>query len=168
MNRLYSPYDINEAARQGNRFYGAYGSNMNTVQMEHRCNGAQALRVATLENYKLTFAGHGFANVEPCKRENVTLVIWDVNDEHVAALDRYEGTPTHYVKKHVWVRFCGADKKVRVFIYVMTPVLARTPCPPSKRYYAGIAQAYRSLGLSTEPLSTALIECAKNIKKRWC
>ena len=53
------------------RYYFAYGSNMNLEQMKYRCPAAEVVENVRLENYRLAFRGrapgNGVATVLPEK-----------------------------------------------------------------------------------------------------
>ena len=77
--------------------YFAYGSNMSSAQMAARCPGAVALGAARRPGYRLAFDkwsdGRGglVADILVSPSDEVWGVLWEVNEAHVAALDRYEG-----------------------------------------------------------------------------
>ena len=55
------------------RYYFAYGSNMNLEQMKYRCPAAEVVENVRLEDYRLAFRGrapgNGVATVLPEKRK---------------------------------------------------------------------------------------------------
>ena len=88
-------------------YYFAYASNLNQAQMRERCPDSQPKFIATLPNYKLVFLGWsrewrgGKASIRPFRGEKVLGAIYDVSEQCLKKLDRYES---------------GYDKlKVRVF-----------------------------------------------------
>jgi len=116
--------------------YFAYGSNMDPKQMVSRCPGALAIGRARLPNYELAFVwdspgwGGGVATVIPSSSLEVWGVLWDLTDEHVEALDRYEGVAVGaYVKERVDVE--AESGLVNALIYVATDDREKVP---SQRY----------------------------------
>ncbi|MDZ7729153.1 MAG: gamma-glutamylcyclotransferase family protein [Dehalococcoidia bacterium] len=78
-------------------FYFAYGSNMSASQMADRCPGARALGAAWLPDFALAFTRYsprregGVADIRPHRRKAAHGVLWEVTEDHLASLDRYEG-----------------------------------------------------------------------------
>ena len=67
--------------------------------MQKRCPGALPVETMTLKRFELKFKGP--LTIEKKNGGRVPLGIWQVNEEHEKALDRYEGFPTFYYKKEV-------------------------------------------------------------------
>ena len=65
------------------RYYFAYGSNMNLGQMRFRCPDAEVVGNVRLEDYRLAFRGrapgNGVATVLPEKRK---LCGWSLMEDH--------------------------------------------------------------------------------------
>lgn len=84
------------------RFYIAYGSNLNLEQMARRCPTAEVVKATSLHNFRLMFRGKGtaVATIERRHGSKVPILIWQLqpSDEH--NLDLYEGFLTSTVKKH--------------------------------------------------------------------
>ena len=64
------------------RYYFAYGSNMNLEQMKYRCPAAEVVENVRLEDYRLAFRGrapgNGVATVLPEKGSCVEGVLWKI------------------------------------------------------------------------------------------
>ena len=77
------------------RFYIAYGSNLNLGQMARRCPTAEIVQTAYLRNYRLMFRGKGaaVATVEKHKGSKVPVLIWQLQPSDERALDAYD-TPS--------------------------------------------------------------------------
>ncbi len=71
--------------------YFAYGSNMNRVQMSHRCPGATSMGRAYLEDYRFIINQRGYATVVPSSGDRIEGVLWEVGPDHLCTLDSYEG-----------------------------------------------------------------------------
>ena len=73
------------------RYYFAYGSNMNLEQMKYRCPAAEVVENVRLENYRLAFRGrapgNGVATVLPEKGSYVEGVLWKITEACEKSLD---------------------------------------------------------------------------------
>lgn len=140
-----------------NKFYIAYGSNLNLEQMAARCPEARVAGKSTLENYRLLFRGThegAVATVEPMTGGSVPVLVWEITPADEAALDRYEGFPFLYRKEEVRVRLDG--KAVTGMIYIMNE--GRPIGTPSCYYYSVILEGYKSAGFDTNILRAAVRE----------
>ena len=109
-----------------NRYYLAYGSNLNVEQMQNRCPGAMILGTATLKGWSLVFKGSktgAYLTIIPDEEGEVPVAVWKVTEQDELALDRYEGFPTFYYKKEMEVTYRGIKtaraKTVTAFVYLM-------------------------------------------------
>lgn len=143
------------------QLYIAYGSNLNKVQMKHRCPTANPIAVATLKDHKLVFQGAPYgahANVIPAKGWEVPVVIWEIGARDEAMLDRYEGVAGgYYTKEYYDIEVNG--KMEKALIYIMTP---RNFGVPSDNYLAIIAEGYQDFNLDIAPLNDACIHAYRN------
>jgi gamma-glutamylcyclotransferase (GGCT)/AIG2-like uncharacterized protein YtfP len=139
------------------KLYGAYGSNMNIEQMKGRCPGAILKSTGFIHGYRLTFRGSGVANIETARGRKVPIVLWEITPECEAALDRYEGFPSFYVKRKVKVKTMGGDM-VEAFVYVMAERYETRPCPPGQYYFNVIQRGYRDNTLPLRFLREAVAE----------
>jgi len=112
--------------------YFAYGSNMDPKQMASRCRGAMAVGRARLAEYELAFVwdspgwGGGVATVIPSSGREVWGVVWDLTDEHIEALDRYEGVAIGaYVRDHLDVE--AEAGLAHALIYLATDTRRKQP-----------------------------------------
>lgn len=136
--------------------YVAYGSNLNIEQMAYRCPDAEAVGTGVIQDYRLTFKALGtcaFATIEPCEGESVPVAVWSVSRRDEAALDRYEGYPTHYGKSRINVLMDGDGEIVNGLVYVMNP--RAVPLLPSRGYFEAVLSGYRSFGLDEQKLFDA-------------
>lgn len=138
------------------KYYLAYGSNLNKEQMQKRCPGAVPVGAMVLKGYELRFRGP--LTIVKKKGGRVPLGIWQVNEEHEKALDRYEGFPTFYYKKEVII---PGDKTA--FIYIMNERMSSRTT--TRHYYDVCAQGYKDFGLDEkylkEALKKSLEECGR-------
>lgn len=135
--------------------YVAYGSNLNIPQMGTRCPFARVYGVGRLEDYRLVFKALGsyaYATIEPSTGDYVPVAVWEIHTSDEIRLDQYEGFPTHYYKKQVWVSI--GSESVEGMVYIMNEK-ARYQLP-SKHYFDVILDGYQSFGLKTHKLYEAL------------
>lgn len=133
--------------------YFAYGSNLDPVQMTRRCPSAQVVGVARLPAHRLTFPrpceswGGGVAGIEACDDDGcVEGVVYELCDEDVAALDRYEGVAEgHYERRRVTVTTADGGTLDTLTYYANTDP-AGSP-PPSQRYLDALLRGARHHGL---------------------
>ena len=82
-------------------YYFAYGSNLNWKQMMERCPDSKPKFIATLHHYQLVFVGWsrqwrgGVASIRRFRGEKVLGAIYEVSEECLRRLDRYEGSDYH-------------------------------------------------------------------------
>ena len=77
-----------------NRFYFAYGSNMNPDRIRERIPGARLVGKATIKGWKL--AERLYADIERSKGSRVEGVLYLVTESERFRLDSYEGYPHIY------------------------------------------------------------------------
>jgi len=138
-----------------NKFYIAYGSNLNLEQMANRCSTARVVGAGTLTDWHLLFRGAhegAVATLEPTTGGSVPVLVWEITPADEAALDRYEGFPFLYRKEEVEVQLDG--KPVTGMIYIMND--GRQIGTPSCYYYSVILEGYKSAGFDTDILRAAV------------
>ena len=143
------------------KYYIAYGSNMNKVQMGYRCQNATPVGKGILKGYTLAFRGSGVATILQDSQGEVPIVLWKITDECERALDIYEGFPRLYIKKDLMVTVKG--KEYLGMVYVMNKPYEKRELAelPSKRYFDIISQGYEDFGINKKPLldAVARTEC---------
>ncbi len=138
--------------------YAAYGSNMNLEQMSRRCPAAKIFAKGTVKGYELEFRGMsswggGVATITPVTESEVPVLLWELTEECEKSLDIYEGYPNFYEKERVWATLENGRRR-KCMAYIMTE--GREISLPSKAYFAGIADGYKSAGIPLNPLYDAL------------
>ena len=127
-------------------YYFAYASNLNQKQMRERCPDSQPRFTATLPNYKLVFLGWsrewrgGKASIRPFRGEKVLGAVYDISEQCLRRLDRYEGYPADYDKIKVTV-FNEDGEAIQAVAYIKTGRSEETK--PSPEYLAVVQQGYR-------------------------
>ena len=126
--------------------YVAYGSNMNLEQMAVRCPGARLVGTGLLRGYQLEFNRH--ATIVPTNDPGVAVpvAVWDITAQHEDRLDSYEGFPRYYRKLSCTVDLSEGEH-IQGMVYQMCSF---DYFPPHETYFAGIRDAYESLGLRSE------------------
>ena len=146
------------------KYYLAYGSNLNVVQMRWRCPDARALGTATIEDYRLLFKGSktgSYLTIEAQEGAQVPAAVWEVSEEDEKRLDRYEGFPTFYYKKELELTFTGIKtgkkRKRKCFVYIMHE--DRPIGIPSRSYVETCIEGYRDFGFNLKYLKDAYEAC---------
>lgn len=114
-------------------FYFAYGSNLDADQMRQRCPSARAVFRARLDHYRLDFTHPsrrwrgGAADVLPCVGDCVWGVVYELHEEDLERLDRYEGG---YERVVLYV----SDDAGREHPVLSYAVREKTRLPPTRAY----------------------------------
>jgi len=100
-----------------NRFYFAYGSNMNPDRIRERIPQARVVGPATIKGWRLR--ERLYADIERSRGGRVDGVLYLVTQTEMYRLDAYEGYPRTYgcveVEAHL-----DRNHRVQAFTYVMT------------------------------------------------
>lgn len=149
-------------------YYFAYGSNLNTARMFERCETAQLVTTATIENYYLTFqknpSGRAVANLLPKEGETAVGSIYKMTAADIAALDRYEGHPRVYKREWVEVKF-KSGRMVKAVTYLMVDGDKRPFGSPAKDYFNHLHKGFTQWGLPKIKLQKA-VEGVIKVDKR--
>ena len=151
------------------RYYFAYGSNMNLGQMRFRCPDAEVVGNVRLEDYRLAFAGNCHdtlhkATVLPEKGSYVEGVLWKITEACEKSLDFYEGFPNFYGKETIQVKDQAGTAR-EVFVYTMNSPHKDVPAKPSKFYLDGILEGCLENGLPTKAVMDAVKRTRQEMKK---
>lgn len=145
----------NSATTKRPRFYIAYGSNLNLVQMERRCPTAEVVGTTTLSNWRLRFRGgqYSVATIERSTGYKVPVLVWQLQPSDERALDYYEGWPHLYRKESLRITVNG--KRISAMVYIMNE--ANHPYGiPSAGYLATIFEGYEEAGFDLNILRQAI------------
>ena len=133
------------------KYYLAYGSNLNLEQMKRRCPNAKPIGTGVIWGYKLAFIGndyHAFLNIVKCDKGAVVtpVAVWEVDNNDIESLDRYEGYPDFYRKEDFEITLTSLDKKTQKnitgFAYVMTDKYSRHYSMPENYYFLTVLKGY--------------------------
>lgn len=107
--------------------YYAYGSNMSEKRMIDRGVKPNGKQVAFLDNYKFIINKRsyknpdmGFANVVLENNGIVEGILYDINDDDILKLDRFEGAPKHYKRYEMNLRLLD-NSIIKGLVYVANP-----------------------------------------------
>ena len=96
------------------------------------------------------------ADLEECCIDEVLFgALWDITPECEAALDLYEGYPSHYLKKNITVVH-DILGEVAAFSYCMASRWVQSP--PAAAYRALIEKGYRDFSIPQSQLRRAVAE----------
>lgn len=148
---------------QKEKFYIAYGSNLNLPQMKQRCPTAKVVGTSEINGYELIFRGSKtgtYATIEPCEEGKVPVLIWSVKPRDELLLDRYEGYPRFYDKETMGLDVNG--KKIVAFVYVMTE--GHRLGMPFEAYLKTIEEGYETAGFDIDILRKALLRTKEKME----
>ncbi len=138
--------------------YFAYGSNLNLRQMAQRCPKAQPLHLAELPGWKIVF--RGVLDIVKSEGDFCLGAIWEITDDCLKALDRYEGfresNPHGGMYRRLWMKtqLPGGRKGDPVLTYKMNR--GGYVAPPSGYYYDAVRQGYVDFGIPISHLDAAV------------
>lgn len=148
------------------KYYIAYGSNLNKMQMSTRCPSAEAIGTAVIDGWRLLYR-RSYLTIEQKPGYHVPVGIWKVDEESEKALDRYEGFPRFYIKKEFNLNVKLADgthKRLPCFAYIMNNGFPLEL--PSFYYRNVVAEGYRDFGLDMAILQKAFSDTLEGLKKK--
>lgn len=148
------------------RYYIAYGSNLNILQMRWRCPDAKIVGTATLKDWKLLFRGSqtgAYLTIEKEPGGAVPVAVWAVSEADEANLDQYEGYPRFYYKTEMPVTVhgikSGRKSERTAFVYIMHE--DRPLGNPTNRYIRTCLEGYADFGFDREVLFDAVWKTGK-------
>ncbi len=119
--------------------YFAYGSNMLSRQMEQRCPGAKFVATGLLRGWRFLINSRGVATIVVEEAGSVQGVAWELTDEHLKALDGYEGVPDWYRRRMVDVELPERGE-VKCVTYIDESEGGDAPGPPRAGYLEKIVE----------------------------
>ena len=134
-----------------NKYYFAYGSNLNHDHMNFRCPNARFVGTLTLPDWELVF--RGVADISQQQGKEVQGGLYAITDTCEQALDIYEGYPHLYSKGYFTIKM--DKKKQDVMTYLMND--RNYLSEPSGSYLETIKQGYIDCGLQLEQLNQSVI-----------
>ena len=125
----------------------------------------QGNRGSKIKDYELLFRGGrrgSVATVEPLKGSHVPVLLWELKEKDLQALDRYEGYPHFYRKEILDVELNG--KTISAMVYIMND--GHPFGSPSDYYLNAIMEGYKSAGFDTEYLEQAVEKSIRLAKEQ--
>ena len=120
--------------------YFAYGSNMDGDRLRERGVSFSRRQRAVLEGYRLVFnkrssrnPREGYANIVEDEGCVVEGILYEIADEDIEKLDRYEGYPQHYDRQKVKVRLQSGDV-TEAAVYIARQEMTAEGLKPSREY----------------------------------
>ena len=143
------------------RYYAAYGSNLNILQMRYRCPSARIIGTAEIADYRLLFKGSktgAYLTIEKQKGSIVPVGIWEVSEADERSLDKYEGFPSFYYKTEMNLDIkgirTGKIRRRKCFVYIMHE--ERELALPSRSYVRTCIEGYFNFDFNTKYLKQAI------------
>lgn len=140
--------------------YFAFGSNLLYGQMRRRCPSAVVEGRASIDGYRLAFAGRStlwggaVATLLPDRDALTEGLLYRITEADLLALDAFEGHPNFYIRRTLRVQDAhGYTRRAHVYILQGRPLGS-----PSAAYYGRISDAYKHLGLDR----TALVQAVED------
>ena len=142
------------------KYYFAYGSNLNLIQMKKRCPDFKKIGSSILDDYKLLFRkhhknGNAYLTIEKAKDKVVPIGIYEISEKDEATLDKREGIKEHcYKKEYLECDFNG--NKIKGLVYIMENTAKAVP---PQEYYEKVKQGYYDFNFDICYLEEAMEEC---------
>jgi gamma-glutamylcyclotransferase len=120
--------------------------------MAKLCPRHRYLGIARLADYHMAFTrrsrktGSGVADIVQAPGQTVWGVLYEIDDEELAAIDRKEGYDWAYTRVTHPVRL-GADGSTRMAVAYTVRSKEPTEVPPSRQYLGRVIAAARKRGL---------------------
>jgi len=124
--------------------------------MAARCQDAEPVGRAILEDWELTF--RGVADVAPRTGSQAHGAIWRISDRDLDRLDTYEDWPSMYRRERLPVGM--SNEVVTAIVYVMNDDYAGLPSPS---YYETIRRGYEQWDLPIPELELALTRAKRRL-----
>lgn len=137
------------------KYYVAYGLNMNLDLMGYRCPHAERVGKCEIGDYALRFRGrrdNASASIVPQNGARVPAVVWKISESDEAIIDKYEGYPQVAQKQTILVMV--NEEPIAASVYMISPMYAVGI--PTGEYFALMLEAYAQSELDTNALMSAL------------
>ena len=144
--------NMQATSTMGDRYYIAYGSNLNVVEMQYRAPGSTFVGVGTLKGYRLCFKY--YATLEKDKKSKVKVGVFLIHASDEKNLDKYEGYPQLYRKEKVEVKL--GKKTIKALVYIMNDGYCDY-CLPDKDYVNRCLDGYYSCQIPAKQFKKAVL-----------
>jgi len=126
--------------------YFAYGSNMDSQRMKEREVKYSKRELAIMIGHELFFnkqasrnPNEGYANLIPKEGTATEGILYEINDEDIVKLDKFEGYPNHYIKKTIKVKLKNGNE-VDALVYLAQSDKTKNGLKPCKEYLNHLKQ----------------------------
>lgn len=155
--------------KDSERYYLAYGSNLNLRQMRGRCPGAKLVGYAYLADYRLIFRGSDssgyYLSIEPAYGRVVPCGVFTITPGDEQKLDLYEVFPQFYCKKEIPAFLNSLDGNSRTVSAMFYYLPKSSPVGfPATHYVQTCKEGYRDCGFDEEILRTAITDTWEELK----
>ena len=100
------------------KLYFAYGSNMNSKQMEERCPDSSCRGTGSIDGHRFIINSRGVASIVPDVNSMVHGLIWEISEEDELVLDKREGVSSNcYSKVDLLVKEANG-KEATCLVYI--------------------------------------------------
>jgi gamma-glutamylcyclotransferase (GGCT)/AIG2-like uncharacterized protein YtfP len=140
--------------------YFAYGSNLDQEQMADRCPQARFSRFAVLPDWRLTYRGFSplrkgaVASVISSPQKYVEGVLYEVTEEDMRLMDKFEGSPHVYERREMEV-ITDDGRRVEAWVYFKNQGEFGVP---HEDYHSILYRFYVRYGFNTGHLEDAVRE----------
>ena len=94
---------------ENKQLYIAYGSNINLEQMAYRCPHSKVVGTSEIKDFELEF--RGVATIIPKENASVPVLIWELDERNLPALNKYEEFPRLYRQEQMIFELDGKSYK---------------------------------------------------------
>lgn len=119
-------------------YYFAFGSNINTERLKERSVNFVDIKSGFIKGYKLAFdkkalgkQGQTYANIQKSENSIVEGILYEVSEQCIKNLDKFEGVPNHYIRKEIDV--FTKNEIVKAWVYIANEKML-SEGKPSKEY----------------------------------
>ncbi len=101
------------------KYYCAYGSNLNLDNMAKMCPHSKPFKVGYIDGYRLVFRGKdvGYLNIIKAPNNKVPVLMWEIDERDISALNDYEDFPNLY--NIVDIDVISDGKVYKCYVYEM-------------------------------------------------
>jgi gamma-glutamylcyclotransferase (GGCT)/AIG2-like uncharacterized protein YtfP len=134
--------------------YFAFGSNMNSKQMENRCPGAIFISQARVNGWSYFINGNGYAGIEENLNSYTLGCVWKLSETHFKSLDEYEAVNEgYYHRTLIQASLLPSGIEKETVVYLSNN---RTYGKPSQHYQEEVVEGAKQLGLPNDYIQMLL------------
>jgi gamma-glutamylcyclotransferase (GGCT)/AIG2-like uncharacterized protein YtfP len=131
--------------------------------MKSRCPQSRKIGASVLREYQLLFRSHngrcGYLTIEKSAGSVVPIAIYEVSENDITRLDRYEGVHNNlYRKEEIELSFNNAN--ITGLVYIMNK---NVPLLPEDKYFVKVMQGYVESNFDINILMNAYNECKQKL-----